>query len=49
MRGSRRHDDRMNPTPSKAQPKQRRESDFWGAICFVVLIATVLYAVMTAP
>jgi hypothetical protein len=37
----------MNQT-SQAQPKEARQSDFLGAICFVVLIATVLYAALTA-
>ena len=32
----------------KSPQKERRPSDFLGAFCFVILIATVLYAVLTA-
>jgi len=33
---------------SKARHKVRRPSDFLGAVCFVVLIATVVYAALTS-
>jgi len=32
----------------KARQKVRRPSDFLGAVCFVVLIATVVYAALTS-
>jgi len=34
--------------PVQSRAKGRAASDFTGAFCFVVLIATVVYAVFTA-
>jgi hypothetical protein len=34
--------------PAGIQEEERAPTDYWGAICFVVLIVTVVYAVMTA-
>jgi hypothetical protein len=35
--------------PLKPRAKPRAASDFLGAFCFVVLVATVAYAALTAP
>ena len=34
--------------PAKAPARPRHRSDYWGAFCFVVLVVTVLFAVLTA-
>jgi len=33
---------------AKTSPRTPRRPDYWGAFCFVVLVATVLYAAVTA-
>jgi hypothetical protein len=37
----------MKPVP-KISPLARRPINYWGVFCFVVLLTTVAYAVLTA-